>query len=1124
MSGDATLLHDDAEAREQALDITRSFIVQAPAGSGKTELLIQRYLRLLAVVANPEEVISITFTRKAAAEMQYRVLESLRRASRGEQPSAAHERHTLRLATAVLERDSQRGWQLLVNPRRMRIQTLDSLNAAIARARPISAPGNASGVRVVTDADLTTLHRAAAAATLDHLTTPGEFQEAAATVLTHLDNNTAIYVDYLARMLGTRDQWLPFIGSGAMTAAEAAGLRQVLEGHLDLAVREHLGLVNSLLPTSVTQDLPRLLDCAARTLVDAGAPDSPLAPLAGCTGMPAVAAGEVSRWKGVSELLLTQAGTFRRQVDKRLGFPPERKAEKAAIREILDELAGHEQLADALYSLRLLPPTRYSDEQWRVLLALFRLLPLASSELKRLFAEQGVVDHVEVALAAGEALGSAEEPGDIALLLDYQVKHLLIDEMQDTSSAQYRMLEALTAGWEPGDGRTLYCVGDPMQSIYRFRNAEVGQFLLARAHGIGNMPLDPLVLRRNFRSGERLVDWFNAVFPGVFAERDDPASGSVRYAAAVSVPQQAGIGACHVHPVFGSDKTIEAQVGCRVIAETLASHPQDEMAVLVRGRNQLPQLLGELRRAGIAFRAIEIDKLTDLPEILEVLALTRAAVHPGDRVAWLGVLRAPWVGLDWTDLHALVADARYATVAELLRDAERLATLSPAGRQGIERALPVIDKLARPRRSQSLRDHVEDCWLALGGPALLPDQQAVDNVYRYFEVLAKLEHHGSLDDIAALEKLLDLERVSTNAPARLHIMTMHKAKGLEFEHVMLFGLGRLPGSSGRSVLSWFDIPDEHGAERKVISPVGPRMEVDNDPVHRYIELTEGARDRHEQARLLYVACTRARKSLHLVGHTAASPDGFRPPARNSLLRLLWPAIEGAWEAAFGPTTVVGDDDVDGFVAPVLRRFAAPWSAPDVRFLPGDIGTTAPAGAPDEEVEFYWVGTEARIAGTVVHRWLQALAEDRIGGDPADPDLRDRLTGRWLRELGIGDNLRDGIALRVAAALDGVLADERGRWLLAGDGFAELALTGVFEGDIESVVLDRVRIDDNGEHWIVDYKTSAHEGGDLQGFLDAEVTRYTPQLRKYATLYRAFARVEPRCALYFPLLQRFVEIQ
>ena len=92
-------------------------------------------------------------------------------------------------------------------------------------------------------------------------------------------------------------------------------------------------------------------------------------------------------------------------------------------------------------------------------------------------------------------------------------------------------------------------------------------------------------------------------------------------------------------------------------------------------------------------------------------------------------------------------------------------------------------------------------------------------------------------------------------------------------------------------LSWFNIPSEHGDERKIISPVGPRVEVDNDPVHRFIELTDIAKDKHEQARLLYVACTRARKTLHLLGHTQATPDGYKPPARNSLLRMLWPAVE-----------------------------------------------------------------------------------------------------------------------------------------------------------------------------------------------------------------------------------------
>ncbi|MCH8265195.1 MAG: UvrD-helicase domain-containing protein, partial [Proteobacteria bacterium] len=94
-------------------------------------------------------------------------------------------------------------------------------------------------------------------------------------------------------------------------------------------------------------------------------------------------------------------------------------------------------------------------------------------ELSRLSSARGLTDYVEIGISAGDALGDADQPGDVALLLDYQVRHILVDEMQDTSKAQYRMLEALTGGWQKGDGRTLFCVGDPMQSIYRFRNAEI---------------------------------------------------------------------------------------------------------------------------------------------------------------------------------------------------------------------------------------------------------------------------------------------------------------------------------------------------------------------------------------------------------------------------------------------------------------------------------------------------------------------------------------------------------------------------------------------------------------------------------------------------------------------------
>ena len=1126
MANNGDLIGFDEKAREESLDVSRSFIVQAPAGSGKTELLIQRYLKLLSVVDNPEEVIAITFTRKAAAEMQFRVLNALQMAHRGDRPEEPHQQLTLALAQAALRQDAKHDWRLIQNPRRLRIQTLDSLNAMLARLRPISSPHGASGVRIVMDAELQSLYRGSALATLDWLSERGEMGGATREVLVHLDNNTTIYVAYLKQMLATRDQWLPFVGSGLLSEDEASAVRAVFEDNLRRAVKDHLQKTAGAFVAQTVVELGPLQRYAAGELRDGGEHSHPIAALHALSGLPVTEAEGLEQWLGLGELLLTKAGEFRKRVDKRQGFPPGDSGQKAAMHDLLSRFAEQRRLGELLQGVRSLPPASYSNEQWRVLLALFRLLPLAVTELKRLFSEQGVADYIEVALTAAEALGTADNPGDVALLLDYQIRHLLVDEMQDTSSAQYRMLEALTGGWVQGDGRTLYCVGDPMQSIYRFRNAEVGQFLLARNHGIGSARLEPLVLRRNFRSGRFLVDWFNTVFPEILAPEDDPSSGAVAYSDSVSIPQLAAIGECRVHPVFDSRTEHEAETGCRVISNLLAAHPQEDVAVLVRGRTQLPDLLYALRRAGIAYRAVEIDRLTDLPEIIEALALTRAAVHQGDRLAWLSLLRAPWIGLDWSDLHALVLNDTKSTVWELLQDADRLAKLSASGRESIESAREVLAGLVAQRRVQTLRSLVEASWIRLGGPAILNDEYAVANVYRYLDVLDSLQKHGSLDDVAELEVMLDQERVSSDMKARLQIMTMHRAKGLEFEHVVLYGLGRLPGSGDPRVLSWFDVPDEHGGQRKIISPVGPRAETTRDPVHRFIELSEAEKDRHEQARLLYVACTRARKSLHLIGHTTTNPDGddFKPPAKRSLLALLWPAVEGHFAQAF-PADVVRQEPAAGdlWLTPVLRRFQPGWALPATKGLPGPTPSDDLEGK-DEAVEFYWVGTDARLAGTVVHRWLHAFSERRATADASMLGHYRPITRRWLKEMGVGKSMLDGVSERAETALRAILHDEKGRWVIDGEGRAELALTGVFEGNIESVILDRVRFDEGGTHWIIDYKTSSHEGGNLEGFLQAETARYTPQLRKYRAIYSAYAPgAEVRCALYFPLLQTFLEV-
>ena len=1134
MIPDAKMIAADRSARTQALDTRRSFIVQAPAGSGKTELLIQRYLTLLSNVDDPEEILAITFTRKAAAEMRLRVVDALQRAHRNELAAFPHEEITLQAARNALERDRAREWQLIANVQRMRIQTMDSLNASIARMQPLTQTATGASPSIAEDSDLDTLYADAAAATLDWLGDSSGNGQAVEFVLRHLDNNTNRFIAYLAGMLGTRDQWLPFVSSGLDTAGDAGKLREVLETNLSKVLYARLADLQASLPTELAAEFLALGTYAANNLPESGSTDHPIEIFASQPLPPDIDedAGSadlrqaLAWWRGVAELLLVQNGNYRKQVNKNQGFPPGDDGQKAQLKSVLDQLVAEEQFRRRLADVRLLPPPEYSDQQWQVLLALFRLLPVAVAEFRRMSLAQGVTDHIEVALSAGTALGTAADPGDMALLFDYQLRHILVDEMQDTSRGQYHMLEALTGGWQPGDGRTLFVVGDPMQSIYRFRNAEVAQFLLARNAGIGEVQLQPLLLRQNFRSGSLLVDWFNNAFPQILPRDDDVRHGAVSYSESVSVEAQQGKGDCVVYPLFGAGNAAEAGCVVDIIASLLETTADESIAVLVRSRTHLPVLLQKLRDAGIAYQAIDIDRLSDLPEIIDVLALTRALLHSGDRVAWLAVLRSPWAGLDWTDLHALVDGAPSATVPELVRDPARIETLSSSGRAAVVRLMRRLQPHLQPDRSSTLQGRVERAWFALGGPALLVDENALANVYHFFDTLAKFEVGGSIPDVVAFLQQLDRERVSSSVAARVQVMTMHKSKGLQFDHVILHGLGRFPAGGRKSVLTWFDASDGDGNEYTVISPVGREDEIEKDSLHQFIEQTRQAKDDLERSRLLYVACTRAKLSLHLVGNVGVGGDGdeCKPPDRRSLLSLLWPVVRRDFERAFdaAPTAVSADDD-DVWIQPPLRRLSGSWSLPDVMPPPGFPEATD-AGVDGPAVNYEWVGVAARLAGTVTHRWLQLISQGRVSIERGSVARLRPVSCRWLAELGATDADMELVCDRVEAAIAGVLEDKQGRWLLDGPGDAELALTGHYEGALQSIVIDRVRIDDDGTHWIVDYKTSSHEGGNLAGFLQAEADRYRGQLQKYGTLYRACFGAPVRTALYFPLLQSFLEVE
>jgi len=1117
-------MSSDAAARARALDPTRSFIVQAPAGSGKTELLTQRYLRLLATVEHPEQILAITFTRKAAAEMRNRILLSIEAAG-GPQPESAHKLATWELARAVRAADLERNWKLAEHPSRLRIQTIDALNSTLARRLPILA-GTGSALEPAEDP--WPLYETAARRLIERLGDGSAVADHLESLIVHLGNRTDLLADLLCELLAKRDQWLHQI----VSAGAHDDLRDVLEQTLQNVIKRHLTTLCGLLDDVRRREYWDLAVFAASNLRDvAGVNEEKRLLLDACSNAhacPSAQSDTIDAWLALASVFLKRDGSPYQTVTKKSGFPTTHPQQKEQMLGVLADLAQDAELIAQIGALRNLPRPTYSLEQWAILEALLAVLPVAVAELQIAFQSQGQADYIEAALRALQALGSSEEPTDLALAFDYRLQHLLVDEFQDTSFGQLDLLERLTGGWADGDGRTLFCVGDPMQSIYRFRQAEVGLFLQLQRQGLRNVRLEALQLTSNFRSTRPIIEWVNRVFPGVLSPTDNAEQGAVRYSPSVAALPSAR-GGVKVHPSFDKDELAEARQVVTLIRKSLAEDSDTTVAVLVTARSHVGLIASQLHAAAIDFQAIEIEALLDRPVVQDLTALTRALLHLADRTSWLAVLRAPWCGLTLNDLHAIISNNRSSTVNELLtRALESSDALSNEGRERVTRVHSILQAAQAQRGRLSLRDWVERTWNALGGPATLHRSQDLDDADAYLRRLDNIEIAGDLDDPARLEEQLDrlFARPRPENRARVEVMTIHKSKGLEYDVVILPALDRLLRGESRELMRWTRIPGHEGGI--VFAPI-KAAGADSDPMYRWIEALERERSARERGRLLYVAATRAKRVLHLLGRVRVkeTEEGaeLREPHNGSMLRLLWPEVKSHFEASV--QTKPQQDLFATAPTPSLhvRRLPLQWQPPSA-----DAPVTAKAvNVSDLEatIEFDWASQTARHIGTLVHRELDRLVRAGVDRATSSPN-RARLCAE-LAELGVPPDRCDAAADRVISAMGQTLADDRGRWLLGlssqlSEAESELALSGVFEGEIVSGVIDRTFLDEHGVRWIVDFKTGSHEGGGLEQFLADEARRYRDQLQRYARLMKLFRPDQPvRAALYFPLMKQWREV-
>ncbi len=1176
----------DRLAREEALDTSRSILVQAPAGSGKTELLVQRFLKLLAEVEEPEQVLAITFTKAATAEMRHRVLRELEQAKHPGVETARPGPATLRLAIAALENSDRRGWRLLDHSQRLNIQTIDSLCLRIARQMPLRARA-AAALEPLENA--LPLYRSAARKTFDRLGGGDiELNQALAALLALRDSNLKNCESLIAGMLATRDQWgriLPIDG-----AVDWESTRAHFERPFKREIESVLRTAHALLSShpEKTRDLLRLADYACGNLgtsVD-------IRLLAGLTALPEPLSEALGHWHCLCNFLLTKAHDIRKRYLASEGFPSDGKNRKD-MAELVDFLRDLPGLQESLTEIRHLPPAHYTEDQWQGLRYMFTVLRQAKQELEVVFAEQNAVDFVELGNAARAVLDGPSGDG-ASFDQGQQVLHLLVDEFQDTSRSQYQLTSALLREWRRDDGRTFFLVGDPMQSIYMFRQADVELFKLIGKHGFaadnGRLPVKMLRLSTNFRSKARVVTSLNNIFETIFPHEVKEGAGPVDFLPGNPKNPDEQEGVYKVHPGFtipqaktksNSSRRYDPRAGVdpqgnetdevlKIIREHLPRIERAALgktdftvAVLARAKNHVARIAAALRDEEIPFRAVELETLSERQEILDLQALTRALLHPMDRIAWLALLRAPWCGLELSDLHLLCGtdERQSGGGAVALQIKKHLHLLKEESRERVVHVISVLQAALRARyRQSSFSSWIERTWHSLGGPACV-DETGNENTRAYFSMLEKIAPDGiaasgeSMQD--QIDRLFACPNPTVGEGCGVQIMTIHKAKGLGFDVVLVPGLHRLAQRDSPALIQYLE--RARAEDTEILAAPIDKSGDETSPLNRWLKRQRANRDAEERKRMLYVACTRAREEVHLFG-TATVTNAGVSCRHGTLLHAAWPALHDVFAAscagmpappassvvAFRPAPVDGQP-VPGILETVaatktgttLHRLPPEWKPTPRRSNVTVAATNHSANAvrPAKEKMRPQASRSTRTLGTVVHAIFEDAAR-LLESSSREALFVGALSRFHTRAVTLARN--EGLPLREAescarvalGALQAALADAEGLWILSPhrEAQTESSWTGLIDGDARTLRIDRCfragqepGSDGSDFLWIIDYKTATHGQAGLATFLDKERLQYAEQLESYGRMMRLAQGpdLQLRLGLYYPLMQKLI---
>lgn len=829
----------------KAADTGKSVHLSASAGSGKTRALKDRYLALLDVLDNRglniDQSVAITFTDKAAAEIKERVMRDL--------------------PEAMLKK-------IIRGRQDLRISTIHSFCMNLLKRYPLEA-GLPPDFGV-----------------LDARDQASKIQKAIEDSLEESDREPELMAPLRGftadELIGTVGFLLSIRSRLKRMEIDAGGPEGLLR-----AVRSGMGTeqagaeLTALISGAEWRALFMQMELFLRSQ------DNFYEECNGAGHGSLAAAQNVQTAYRISESLTPVYFTQKAEPRKKLPISRTKfRATRTFRYPVYEALYAHVQ--DALS--RFLSAYRRAQAGYEAI-SLLRLFQRAEEHYQESKLREGLLDFDDLEIYAYRLLQGAEAP-DILYWLDRKILHFLVDEFQDTSDIQWAILDKLTEEIFAGQGAdkrmlpTLFVVGDEKQSIYRFREANYRLIESVRVKMEKNIPPESreiLTLHRNFRSTPEIIETVNQVFTRLWEGSYQPSEADrTRHTGSVQLmellPQGPGEGTA-----APAEAAVLAQEIKKVVEQRSVIYEKDggdwktrsagfgDCAVLIQSRTKLKEYEAALQREGIPYRVVGGIGFYEEDEVQAVMNVLFFLWNRDDRLALAAALKSPLFGLTDKDIFDLTQDngnmvdalRRQRPAAwELLNGWRKNAGLAP-----LAKLIHLI---------------INDTGASVRFGRRNP--QAIFNLDKLLDTAREFDRRGytTLQDfVERVKNIRETEQREATADMNLpgfqgavSIMTVHKAKGLEFPVVFLPGMNAQPKSltTGPRVI----IEDVGGEARMAVKDAA-------SPLYNEMWEREHAELLREHQRLLYVAMTRARDHLIMIGALAA---GKTPAKQNSWLSFM----------------------------------------------------------------------------------------------------------------------------------------------------------------------------------------------------------------------------------------------